>query len=102
MSEGLFETYAKQADKFIFKNYIKTPALVSSQNAIQELSYQTSSSLNQRYRYNRMATESTRFSHIPPKSPINVKSKLRTQSFSGTHKLNKLRKQMRELSESKL
>ena len=102
MAERLFETYAKQADKFILKNYINNPAFGTTQQGIQELSFQDATQTEERYRSNRTGTDSTRFSNISTRSPINVSSKFRTKSVSGNKKLNNLRRQIRDLSESKL
>ena len=102
MADQFFESYAKQADKFIKKNYIKNPSYGNSDGSNQETSSNDGARSRERYRSNISAADSNQLGFTRIKTPSRNKSKLRARSTIGAKKINKLRKQIRELNESKI
>jgi hypothetical protein len=102
MADKLFESYAKQADKFIMKNYIKNPSSGNTDGSNQETSSNDGARSRERYRSNIPAADSNQLGFTGIKTPGRNKSKIRASSTTGTKKINKLRKQIRELNESKV
>lgn len=102
MADKLFESYAKQADKFILKNYIKNPMYGNTDGSNQESSSNDGTRSRERYRSNISGTDSNQLGFTRIKTPGRNRSKVRARSTIGTKKINKLRKQIRELNESKV